>query len=163
MTELLPTVQAANVRHSLVDYLTTTFALTEPDARDSLDTFLSDSVSGMFKGPYVRLRLPFRAAEEGWRQHLDWYEGPIPYGHQAAAFARLTSLGGRRPQPTLVTTGTGSGKTEAFLHPILDHVRRARLEGVTRAASFLAVGALLLVGAIAARRLNSRHRKGDEA
>jgi len=37
----------------------------------------------------------------------------------------------------------------------------ARLEGVTRAASFLAVGALLLVGAIAARRLNSRHRGGD--
>ncbi|MET0494359.1 MAG: DEAD/DEAH box helicase [Actinoplanes sp.] len=130
MTELLPTVQAANVRHSLVDYLTTTFALTEADARDGLDTFLSDPVSGMFKGPYVRLRLPFRPAEPGWRQHLDWYAGPAPYGHQAAAFARLTSLGGRRPQPTLVTTGTGSGKTEAFLHPILDHVRRARLEGV---------------------------------
>ena len=36
----------------------------------------------------------------------------------------------------------------------------ARLEGVTRAASFLAVGALLLVGALAARRLNSRHRDG---
>lgn len=130
MTELLPTVQAANVRDSLVDYLTTTFALTDADARDGLDTFLSDPVTGVFKGPYVRLRLPFRTAEEGWRQHLDWYAGPEPYGHQAAAFARLTSLGGRCPQPTLVTTGTGSGKTEAFLYPILDHVRRARLEGV---------------------------------
>ncbi|MEV4620515.1 DEAD/DEAH box helicase [Asanoa sp. NPDC049573] len=131
MTELLPTVQAANVRHSLVDYLTTTFALTDADARDGLDTFLSDPLNGMFKGPYVRLRLPFRPAELGWRQHLDWYAGPDPYGHQAAAFARLSTRGGRRPQPTLVTTGTGSGKTEAFLHPILDHVRRARLEGVT--------------------------------
>ncbi|GIE95804.1 DEAD/DEAH box helicase [Paractinoplanes rishiriensis] len=131
MTELLPTVQAANVRASLVDYLTTTFALTETDPRDGLDTFLSDPVTGMFKGPYVRLRLPFRPAEPGWRQHLDWYAGPPPYGHQAAAFARLTSLGGQRPQPTLVTTGTGSGKTEAFLYPVLDHVRRARLEGVT--------------------------------
>uniref|UniRef100_A8M876 Helicase superfamily 1 and 2 ATP-binding n=1 Tax=Salinispora arenicola (strain CNS-205) TaxID=391037 RepID=A8M876_SALAI len=131
MTELLPTVQAANVRYSLVDYLTTTFALTDEDARDGLDTFLSDPVTGMFKGPYVRLRLPFRPAEQGWRQHLDWYAGSDPYGHQAAAFARLSSLGGRRPQPTLVTTGTGSGKTEAFLHPILDHARRARLEGVT--------------------------------
>nr|WP_237728108.1 DEAD/DEAH box helicase [Cellulomonas sp. APG4] len=37
----------------------------------------------------------------------------------------------RRPQPTLVTTGTGSGKTEAFLYPILDHVLRARRDGVT--------------------------------
>ena len=33
--------------------------------------------------------------------------------------------------PTLVTTGTGSGKTEAFLYPILDHVLRARRDGVT--------------------------------
>ena len=37
----------------------------------------------------------------------------------------------------------------------------ATLEGVTRAASFLAVGALFLAGALAARRLNSRNRDGD--
>ncbi len=37
----------------------------------------------------------------------------------------------RRPQPTIVTTGTGSGKTEAFLYPILDHVLRAKKNGVT--------------------------------
>lgn len=67
MSELLPTVQAAAIRHSLVDYLTTTFALTDTDARDALDRFLADSESGMFKGPYVRLRLPFRPADDGWR------------------------------------------------------------------------------------------------
>ena len=33
------------------------------------------------------------------------------------------------PQPTLVTTGTGSGKTEAFLIPVLDHCRRAKQAG----------------------------------
>ena len=45
---------------------------------------------------------------------------------------RLRSPGvRRRPQPTLVTTGTGSGKTEAFLYPILDHVLRARRDGIT--------------------------------
>ncbi|MHA6630904.1 DEAD/DEAH box helicase [Pseudonocardia sichuanensis] len=130
MSELLPTVQAENIRHSLVDYLTTTFALTDTGARDALDRFLGDPESGMFKGPYVRLRLPFREADEGWRDSLEWYEGHPPYGHQAAAFARLSSLGGRRPQPTLVTTGTGSGKTEAFLYPIVDHVLRARREGI---------------------------------
>ena len=78
----------------------------------------------------MRLRLPFRPADDGWRDSLEWYEGYRPYGHQAAAFARLSSLGGRRPQPTLVTTGTGSGKTEAFLHPIVDHVLRARRDGI---------------------------------
>ncbi|WP_020579904.1 DEAD/DEAH box helicase [Actinopolymorpha alba] len=134
MSELLPTHQAGSIRQSLVDYLTTTFGLTDGDARDGLDRFLSDPASGMFKGPYVRLRLPYRPADEGWRDTLGWYEGFQPYGHQAAAFTRLASvLDGqpRRPLPTLVTTGTGSGKTEAFLYPILDHVLRARREGVT--------------------------------
>lgn len=134
MSELLPTLQAARIRTSLVDYLTTTFGLTDGDARDGLDRFLSDPDTGMFKGPYVRLRLPFRPAEAGWRDSLDWYEGFPPYGHQAAAFARLASVADgkpRRPLPTLVTTGTGSGKTEAFLYPILDHVLRARREGVS--------------------------------
>ncbi|MFC0432562.1 DEAD/DEAH box helicase [Kutzneria buriramensis] len=134
MSELLPTLQAARIRTSLVDYLTTTFGLTDGDARDGLDRFLSDPDTGMFKGPYVRLRLPFRPADAGWRDTLGWYEGFPPYGHQAAAFARLASAADgrpRRPLPTLVTTGTGSGKTEAFLYPILDHVLRARREGVT--------------------------------
>lgn len=53
------------------------------------------------------------------------------YGHQAAAFERLSTKFRDRPQPTLVTTGTGSGKTEAFLYPILDHVLRAKTAGVT--------------------------------
>ena len=134
MSELLPTVQAENVRRALVDYLTTTFALSDDDARDGLDRFLKDPVDGMFKGPFVRLRLPFRPAEAGWRDTLEWYEGFPPYGHQAATFARLSSsIAGvpRRPQPTVVTTGTGSGKTETFLHPIVDHVLRARRNGVT--------------------------------
>lgn len=134
MSELLPTLQARAVRTGLLDYLVTTFALTDADARDALDEFLSDPESGMFKGPYGRLRLPFRPAEEGWRDSLQWYEGFDPYGHQAAAFARLTSFENghaRRPLPTLVTTGTGSGKTESFLHPILDHVLRARRDGIS--------------------------------
>ena len=133
MSELLPPVQASAVQRGVKDYLTTTFALTDADARDALDRFLDDPATGIFKGPYVRLRLPFRPADPGWRSSLEWYEGPEPYGHQAAAFERLASqVGGvdRRPLPTLVTTGTGSGKTEAFLHPILDHVLRARRAGV---------------------------------
>ena len=44
------------------------------------------------------------------------------------AWRRLSSLD-REPQPTLVTTGTGSGKTEAFLIPVLDHCRRAKRAG----------------------------------
>ncbi|MGO9349551.1 MAG: DEAD/DEAH box helicase [Mycobacterium sp.] len=134
MAELLPLAQATAITHSLLDYLGTTFALADPDARRVLAEFLQHPQTGMFRGPYVRARLPFRPAADGWRDHLEWYEGPTPYGHQAAAFARLSSYRlspeRPRPQPTLVITGTGSGKTEAFLYPILDHVQRAKRAGV---------------------------------
>lgn len=132
MGALLPTLQAEHLREGLTDYLATTFALTDPDAQAALTDFIGDPDNGMFKGPYVRLRLPFAPAGEGWRDQLDWWpQGFTPYGHQARAFARLSSKHQDRPQPTLVTTGTGSGKTEAFLYPILDHVLRARKSGVT--------------------------------
>ncbi|MDR1265266.1 MAG: DEAD/DEAH box helicase [Propionibacteriaceae bacterium] len=133
MSELLPTLQAGAIRHSLTDYLTTTFALTDAGARSALDDFLSHPEHGMFKGPYVRLRLPFRPADAAIAKALEWDGGFTPYGHQTAAFARLASQADgqpRRPLPTLVTTGTGSGKTEAFLYPILDHVLRSRKQGV---------------------------------
>lgn len=135
MTELLPTTQASRVQQSILDYLATTFALADEEARTALLELLQDRENGIFKGPYLRVRLPFRAAEEGWRDSLEWYQGHAPYGHQAAAFRRLTSIdvGAEKPRPlpTLVTTGTGSGKTEAFLHPILDHVLRVKRRGVT--------------------------------
>lgn len=135
MAELVPTLQAGALRQGIVDYLTTTFALADPEAAQALTEFLSDAEDGIFRGPYLRLRLPYRPAEDGWQRSLDWDPGLVPYGHQAAAYARLTTndLGSDKPRPlpTLVTTGTGSGKTEAFLHPILDHVVRANRAGVT--------------------------------
>ncbi|WP_420176611.1 DEAD/DEAH box helicase [Luteococcus sp. OSA5] len=129
MSELLPTRQAGVLQTALLDYLTTTFALADGDARSALNDFLQHQTDGIFKGPYVRTRLPFAPAADGWEQALDIINTPFPpYGHQAAAWSRLSSRD-RRPQPTLVTTGTGSGKTECFLVPILDHVLRARRSG----------------------------------
>ncbi|WP_168582616.1 DEAD/DEAH box helicase [Gephyromycinifex aptenodytis] len=133
MTQLLPSLQAERVRRSLVDYLSTTFALADAEPRRALAEFLEHPNDGIFKGPYVRLRLPFKPAEGSWREHLNWKPPFAPYRHQAEAYARLTSknLGPDKPRPlpTVVTTGTGSGKTEAFLHPIVDHCLRARNRG----------------------------------
>ncbi|KQY51702.1 DEAD/DEAH box helicase [Nocardioides sp. Root140] len=136
MGELLPTIAAESVRNGLLEFLETTFALSDDSARVALKEFLEHPTDGIFKGPYLRLRMPFGPAEDGWKRSMEWAPvGFTPYGHQAAAFARLGSadLSGSKPRPlsTVVTTGTGSGKTEAFLYPILDHVLRAKARGVT--------------------------------
>ncbi|MFZ8997226.1 MAG: hypothetical protein ACO3D0_02530, partial [Ilumatobacteraceae bacterium] len=76
-----------------------------------------DGENGLFKGPYVDIRLPFRKAKPGERVPLDIRPAFDPYKHQIKAFQRLFSKSGHQPQHTLVTTGTGSGKTECFLYP----------------------------------------------
>ncbi|TQE34001.1 DEAD/DEAH box helicase, partial [Streptomyces ipomoeae] len=127
---MLPSLVAEDLRRALATYLTTSFALADDDVREELDAFLERPGSRLFRGPYLRVRTPFREAKKGWEAALDWHPDEFtPYTHQAAAWQRLSSKGGRQPEPTIVTTGTGSGKTESFLVPILDHCARARAAG----------------------------------
>ena len=124
-----PTLAAEELKTNLTQYLSTTFALADPPVREALEKFLNHPANGIFRGPYLRIRTPFRPADDGWRDILEWAPAePVPYLHQVQAWRRLSSLD-RAPQPTLVTTGTGSGKTEAFLIPVLDHCRRAKQAG----------------------------------
>ena len=127
MSSLIPTHAAGDIENGLAEYLTTSFALTDTTTAQQLSDFLLDPDDGMFRGPYVRMRLPYAPAQD-WKGVLSWLPGWFkPYRHQAEAFARLSSLGSdgpKRPEPTLVVTGTGSGKTESFLFPVLDHCKR---------------------------------------
>ncbi len=126
---MIPSLVADEVRNSVIEFLTTTFALSDHDVRSALREFLQHDTDGIFRGPYLRVRTKFRPAPPSWNPPLGWMPGWFkPHLHQAKAFDRLTSLN-HTPEPTLVTTGTGSGKTEAFLLPVLDHCARMRALG----------------------------------
>lgn len=113
MGALLPTLQAYHLREGLTDYLATTFALTAPDAQGALSDFVGHADTGMFKAPYA-----LAAAGGNWGRHLDWWPtGFTPYGHQAAAFERMSTKFHDRPQPTPFTTGTGPGPTRGVPLP----------------------------------------------
>jgi DEAD/DEAH box helicase domain-containing protein len=113
---MLPPVISREIEEGIKSFLRTTFPSSTPTFERTLKTFL-DEPGQVFKGPYYSLRLPFRPAPAG---ALPFEKISFPYRphlHQAKAFARLC---GDRPRSTLVATGTGSGKTECFLYPILD-------------------------------------------
>ncbi len=127
---MIPSLVVEEIRSALVEYLSTTYALSDDAAQGALTEFLGDKSDGIFRGPYAQVRTPFASVDEGWRSPLDWLpEGFRPYAHQASAFGRLTTVDEHAPEPTIVTTGTGSGKTECFLYPILDHCARERAAG----------------------------------
>ena len=73
------------------------------------------------------MHVPFRAGGNAGQPAFDWLPaGFEPHAHQSRAFARLA---GEAARSTLVATGTGSGKTECFLFPLLEHCRQARVRG----------------------------------
>lgn len=118
---MLPLQQAYEVQHSILEYLRATFSFKDKSVDEAFNHFVTDKEDGIFKGPYISLKLPFVKSKEDEIIPLQIAPGFPPYDHQYKAFIRLTTENGHKPQSTLVTTGTSSGKTECFLYPILDY------------------------------------------
>ena len=116
---MLPSILASQIERGVKDFLQTTFTSSTPFFSHLLDDFLDNE--SVFKGPYLSMALPFRQGQTGC-EAFDSFTLPFPpHLHQEKAFANLT---GEQPKSTIVATGTGSGKTECFLYPILDHCLR---------------------------------------
>ncbi len=115
---MIPSVVAAEAAHALRDFLVTGFTPSNPELASVIDDFLAEPAN-LTRGPYLSLALPFRKApgDEPFPQVP--LEFP-PYHHQRVAMDRLASASGKS---TVVATGTGSGKTECYMLPILDHCR----------------------------------------
>jgi DEAD/DEAH box helicase domain-containing protein len=115
---MIPSVLASQLIKGTKDFLSTTFTSSTPLFFEMMDKFVNKE-GKLFKGPYISVALPFRNGNEDTHYFPDILSKNFkPYYHQELAFKRL---GGDNAKSTLVATGTGSGKTEAFMYPILDY------------------------------------------
>ena len=115
---MIPSALSSLLQQGMADFLRMSFWSSTPGMEGLIDRFVR-SDGTVLRGPYASVKLPFREGGGGE------YFAQIPLGyrahlHQERAWARLE---GDAPKSTIVATGTGSGKTESFLLPILEHCR----------------------------------------
>lgn len=135
---MIPSVLSQHVEQGIKDFLRTTFPVTTPFFSTILDRLLSGQ-GNVFKGPYLDIQLPFQQGKGGTDYFPDLPMQYPPYLHQERSFDRLS---GPNPQETIVATGTGSGKTECFLYPILDYCYKHRGEPGIKAILIYPMNAL---------------------
>ncbi|MEY2699709.1 MAG: hypothetical protein RIQ52_464, partial [Pseudomonadota bacterium] len=123
---MLPSLLAHDIRQGLKHYLLTAYEPSDAFFHGIMSRFVSET-DGWLKGPYLQIGLPFHAGESGSHFFSGFATEKPGYRHQEAAWQTLSSQHGA--SHALVATGTGSGKTECFLYPVLDHAARARQDG----------------------------------
>lgn len=135
---MLPSILAKQLQKGIEGYIETTFPMTNEPFKGSVQKMLANKGS-VYHEPYVAVRLPFRLATEMPTCFEAIHPAYLPYVHQQKAFERLTGDDGRS---TLVATGTGSGKTECFLYPILEYCYQHRGERGIKALIIYPMNAL---------------------
>ncbi|MBF0227362.1 MAG: DEAD/DEAH box helicase [Desulfobacterales bacterium] len=151
---MIPSVLAQHIEQGIKDFVRTTFPISSPFFSNIIEDFLNE-YGNVFKGPFLDIQLPFQQGKIG----ADYFrELPMkfpPYLHQEKAFDRLS---GNNPVSTIIATGTGSGKTECFIYPILDYCYRHRGESGIKAILIYPMNALAIdqAGRLAALIHNSK-------
>ncbi|MEA3266892.1 MAG: DEAD/DEAH box helicase, partial [Candidatus Fermentibacteria bacterium] len=135
---MIPSVLSNHVEQGIKDFLRTTFPVTTPFFSTILERLLNEP-GNVFKGPYLDIQLPFQQSKGGTDYFPDLPMPFPPYLHQERSFDRLS---GPNPESTIVATGTGSGKTECFLYPILDYCYKHRGEPGIKAILIYPMNAL---------------------
>lgn len=127
MKKLNPIERTRYIDRRYKEYLRSSFRFGNGKLQRIFEKELSEAV--LLKGPYVALNLPFQRGksineliEESTICHsfkelnsID-FERPL-YSHQEES---IRKIGNKRS--AVITTGTGSGKTECFLYPILNDI-----------------------------------------
>ena len=136
---MFPSILAKQLQKGIGDYIETTFPMTNEPFKGSVEHMVEETKEAVYREPYVAVRLPFRVAQSMPSCFQSIHMQFKPYVHQEKAFERLTGNDGRS---TLIATGTGSGKTECFLYPILEYCYRHRGEPGIKALIIYPMNAL---------------------
>jgi len=120
---MIPSVLAAQVKRGVEEFLLTTFPITSRFFAGRLERLVRrGGAEGIFRGPFLSLGVPFVTGDAAVRHFPDIVPGNFtPHRHQQIAWGRLAAPSARS---TVIATGTGTGKTECFLFPILDYCLR---------------------------------------
>jgi len=135
---LHPLETAKRIREDYTRYLQTIYFFRDPDLRRQFREALS-APNFLTRGPILEAAAPFRLGRSVEQMIQEGILHPgfrtlcsdaLPlnrplYRHQDRAIEK--AVAGKRN--VVVATGTGSGKTEAFLIPILDHLLREQAAG----------------------------------
>lgn len=142
MEQFNPIVAADEIKESYIDYITTTFAFSDKAYESELRKQLAQE-GFVAKGPYLDATGSYAAGSS--------LEQLMQQGMASSGFAQLEPVSEKerelkllRPlylhqenamrkanqgQSLVVTTGTGSGKTECFLLPIIHHLLEEKKAG----------------------------------
>ena len=137
-----PIAASQEIRASYIDYITTTFHMADEAYKKEFRKEL-EREGAAAKGPFLDIGGSYETGKtlrelvrEGAVSPLFERLEPVPekdrelkldrplYRHQEEALRKAT-----QGQNLVITTGTGSGKTESFLLPILQHLLREEEEG----------------------------------
>ncbi len=137
MKQLNPLSASRHIHETYARYLQTLYPISDPELREQFKHLVFDREQ-LVKGPYLEATPPYKAgrsindlmAEGVLSPMFSQLEGehlPLArplYKHQEEAIRKIVK--GRN---LIVATGTGSGKTETFLIPILNHLLEEKRHG----------------------------------
>ena len=127
---MIPGLLAQDIAKSLREFIVAGFETDTWLFRGEFEKLVNSANNGeaFIKGPYVSISLPFAKKLETLNFFSSFATEHSPYVHQETSWEWLRS--DKSPKSTIVATGTGSGKTECFLYPLLDHCKRNTNSGI---------------------------------
>jgi len=138
MTSMDPLAASTAIAETYRKYLGSLITPADPDLNRALAAAVDASArDGLTRGPYLHVQPPYTkgasprelVAEGVLGERFKRFGDGLPmerslYSHQEQSIKKVAA--GRN---VVVATGTGSGKTESFLLPILDAIQREALDG----------------------------------